>query len=169
VHSPTSHQIRIATPEDAASIADAHLDSIRSLGAAAYPAGIVHDWCEAVRPQLYVDAMRAGEVFFIAVEEREHEPVVLGFASNYRIDDRHFGASVYVRGGAGRRGIGSQLYQQAEAHARQRGAAIIELDASLGAVPFYRANGFEEIGRGETILTTGRSMPCVFMRKRLTG
>ena len=34
-------------------------------------------------------------------------------------------------------------------------------------VAFYKANGFIEMGRGETRLTTGRSMECVLMRKDL--
>jgi hypothetical protein len=37
----------------------------------------------------------------------------------------------------------------------------------VAGVAFYLANGFEEVGRGEALLLTGRSMPCVFMRKRL--
>ena len=37
--------------------------------------------------------------------------------------------------------------------------------ASLAGVAFYRANGFEEVGRGEARLMTGASMECVLMRK----
>jgi len=43
------------------------------------------------------------------------------------------------------------------------------IEASLAGVDFYRANGFIEVGRGETHLTTGRSMECVFMRKELSA
>jgi hypothetical protein len=34
---------------------------------------------------------------------------------------------------------------------------------------FSRANGFIEVGRGETRLATGRSMECVFTRKELSA
>ena len=39
------------------------------------------------------------------------------------------------------------------------------IDASLAAVEFYQAHGFEETGRGDHRLRSGRRMPCVFMRK----
>ena len=29
---------------------------------------------------------------------------------------------------------------------------------------FYKANGFEEVGRGDTLLASGRPIACVFMR-----
>lgn len=32
---------------------------------------------------------------------------------------------------------------------------------------FYSANGFVEVGRGETRLMSGRPIACVFMRKTL--
>jgi hypothetical protein len=56
----------------------------------------------------------------------------------------------------------------AEEHALAHGATRIDIQASLAGVEFYRANGFEEIGRGEALLMSGRSMPCVSMRKILT-
>ena len=64
-------------------------------------------------------------------------------------------------------GVGSALLARAEAHAVSNGATTIEIEASLAGVAFYEANGFIEVGRGETRLTTGRSMECVFMRKDL--
>jgi GNAT superfamily N-acetyltransferase len=65
-------------------------------------------------------------------------------------------------------GIGSVLLARAEAHALETGATSVEIEASLAGLDFYRANGFIEVGRGETRLTTGRSMECVFMRKELS-
>jgi hypothetical protein len=57
------------------------------------------------------------------------------------------------------------LLRLAEAHAVARGATTIQVEASLAGVEFYKANGFVEIGRGETRLISGRSIACVFMRK----
>jgi GNAT superfamily N-acetyltransferase len=74
---------------------------------------------------------------------------------------------VYIRGHSVRRGIGSALLAKAEAHAASTGATSIEIEASLAGVAFYQANGFIAVGRGETRLTTGRTMECVFMRKDL--
>ncbi len=155
---------RRAGPGDAAAIALAHLDSIHSIGPAFYPLRVVADWASAITPSLYIDAMDGGEVFFVATGEMVGQAAVLGFSS-HRMDDARDGVSVYVRGGAARRGIGTALLKLSEAHALEHGATSIQIQASLAGVAFYRANGFEEIGRGEALLLSGQSMPCVFMRK----
>jgi GNAT superfamily N-acetyltransferase len=155
--------IREATPLDLAVLADAHRDSIQTLGPSFYPPQAVADWQAGITPDLYLNAMRAGEVFFLAVQDG----LVLGFSSDYAIDGTIHGASVYVRGSAARQGVGSALLLHAEVHAIAAGATCIEVDASLAAVDFYAVNGFTELGRGDTVLTTGRSIATVFMRKTL--
>ena len=110
--------------------------------------------------------MDGGEAFFVATGTLDGELTVLGF-STHRVDDAQDGASVYVRGRAARRGIGTLLLRRAEDHARAHGASSLQIQASLAGVEFYKANGFEELSRGEADLLTGRSMPCVFMRKLL--
>jgi putative acetyltransferase len=158
-------EIRQAEPSDADEIALAHRDSIQSIGSAFYSPEIVANWQEAIEGQLYLTAMDAGEVFFIAVGEAEGRSAVIGFASDYCIEGQKHGTSVYVRGRSARQGVGSALLARAEAHAVSHGAARIEIEASLAGVAFYEANGFVEVGRGETRLTTGRSMECVYMWK----
>jgi putative acetyltransferase len=115
---------------------------------------------------MYVKAMEGGEAFFVATGDLDGEHVVLGF-STHRVDDDEDGASVYVRGSVARQGIGTALLRLAEEHARAHGAKVIQIQASLAAVEFYKTNGFQELGRGEAVLRSGRSMPCVFMRKTL--
>ena len=159
--------IRRATEEDAAAIALAHIDSIRSLGAHFYPPDVVEAWGEGLTSSLYRDAMRGGEVFFVAIGQLEGQQVVLGFAT-HRVDDAQDGASVYVRGGASRQGIGTALLRLAEEHARAHKATSLQIQASLAGVEFYKANGFEELERGEAVLMSGKSMPCVLMRKQLS-
>ena len=161
-------EIRRATVADVDEIAAAHLDSIRSFGARYYTAEIVSDWGERVNGDLYVNAMAHGEVFFIAVGELGGKREVLGYSS-HRIDGKKPGTAVYVRGKADRLGIGSALFRAAEAAAIAAGAASIEIDASLAAVEFYKAQGFEEVGRGKHRLWSGRSMACVFMRMSLAA
>ena len=131
-----------------------------------YAEEVVQAWSAGLGPALYVNAMNDGETFFIATGRLDHETVVLGF-STHRVDDAQDGASVYVRGHAARRGIGRLLWQQAEEHARAHGASRIQIQASLAGVEFYKANGFEILGRGHAELRSGHSMPCVFMRKPL--
>lgn len=156
---------RRAQPSDADDIAAAHRDSIRSIGPRFYPAGVVDDWEEGLIGEVYVKAMQSGEAFFIATAEIDSKPAVLGFASAYSIDGSLHGTSVYVRGIAARRGIGSALFRLAEEHAIARGATSIRVEASLAGVDFYKANGFVETGRGETRLMSGRPIACVFMHK----
>lgn len=161
-------ETRRAGPGDAEAIAAAHRDSIRSIGPRFYPPAVVEAWGAGVRPDMYVQAMAGGEAFFIAIGPVDGTPGVLGFAT-HRADDAQDGASVYVRGGAARRGIGTALLRLAEQHAVAHGASSIHIQASLAGVPFYRANGFDALGPGEAVLVSGQSMPCVHMRKRLSG
>lgn len=158
--------IRRAELSDVDEIAMAHLDSIRSIGALHYEAPIVSDWGARVRGELYAGAMARGDEFFIAIGEREGKPEVLGFSS-HRIDGGEHRTAIYVRAKAARLGIGSALFRTAEAAAIAAGATSIHVDASLAAVEFYTANGFEEVGRGTHRLSSGRRMACVFMRKNL--
>ncbi len=165
---PAEVQTRRAHPDDAEAIALAHLDSIRSIGPAFYPPDVVDAWASGLTPDIYVKAMEGGEAFFIATGPLDGRSVVLGF-STHRVDDAQDGISVYVRGGAARHGIGTALLRLAEAHARESGATSIHIQASVAGVEFYKANGFEEIGHAKALLLSGRSMPCVFMRKPLTA
>lgn len=163
----TEIETRQAHPSDVNEIALAHRDSIRSIGCAFYPTNVVDDWAEGLTGDLYLKAMDGGEVFFIATGKADDEVLVLGFASDYRIEGSTHGTSVYVRGIAARRGIGSALFGMAETHAVANGATRIQVDASLAGVEFYKVNGFTELGRGETRLMSGRPIACVFMRKEV--
>jgi putative acetyltransferase len=163
---PADCHVRRADTRDGEAIAAAHRESILSIGPQFYSQDIVNAWAAGLTADLYVNAMDRGEVFFIATGEIDGKPAVLGFSS-HRVDGAEHGAAVYVRGAASRRGIGSALFRLAEADARAAGATSIDVDASLAAVEFYRANGFDELGRGEHRLPSGRNMPCVFMRKAL--
>jgi GNAT superfamily N-acetyltransferase len=161
-------EMRRATPADAPAMAVAHADSIHTLGPACYSAELVEAWAAGITPDMYVRAMRKGEVFFIALGAVAGQPAVLGFASHNPAggDDS---ASCYVRGSAARQGIGSALWRLAEGHARAQGAAGITIEASLAGLAFYRAQGFVELRPCDVVLRPGVSIPCVIMRKNLTG
>lgn len=159
-------EIRRAASADVDQIAAAHLDSIRSIGARYYPADVVSDWSARVKGDLYANAMARGEAFFIAIGDLDGKSEVLGFSS-HRLDGNEHHTAVYVRGKAARLGVGTALFGAAQAAAIAAGAGSIHLDSSLAAVEFYKANGFEEVGRGEHRMWSGRPMECVFMRKML--
>jgi putative acetyltransferase len=149
-------------------IAEAHLDSIVSIGPRFYPADLVNAWAARIEGGMYRRAMNDGEVFFIALGPLDGKPVVLGFGSHH-IDDGEHGVAVYVRGRAARQGVGSALIAAAEASAVAAGETCLTIDSSLAAVEFYLAHGFQETGRGDHRLRSGSLMPCVFMRKDLVG
>jgi putative acetyltransferase len=159
-------EIRRASLADVDRIAAAHRDSIRSIGPRYYEPETVNDWGRHVEGTLYVRAMTRGEVFYVAIGQLKDKAEVLGFSS-HAFDGAAHRTAVYVRGQVARLGIGSALFRTAEAAAIAAGADSIHVDASLAAVQFYKANGFEEIGSGEHRLPSGRSMPCMFMRKKL--
>ena len=159
--------IRRANRSDVDDIAMVHRDSIQSIGPSFYSPDVVEAWAEGLSRDVYTNAMEAGEVFFIAIGEVDSKRTVLGFSSDYLIEDSRHGLSVYVRGIAARQGVGSSLLRAAETHAIAKAATCIEIDASLAAVQFYKRHGFEEIGRGETRLMSGRPIACVFMQKTL--
>jgi ribosomal protein S18 acetylase RimI-like enzyme len=156
---------RRATEFDVDGIADAHRDSILQLGSQYYVAEIVNEWARVVSRGLYLDAMDRGEVFFIATGTVARNQMVLGFSSDYVISGTMHGTSAYVRPVAARRRIGSRLLALSEAFGRSRGATVVEIESSLGAVEFYRHHGFMETARGDVALPSGFQMPCVFMRK----
>lgn len=160
-------EIREANVSDVDAIADAHRDSIQSIGASAYSSEDVAHWQEGIAGALYLDAMKGGEVFFVATAIVDGAPIVLGFASDYPIHGATHGTSVYVRGSAARQRIGTALLRAAEAHAVANGCHRIEIAASLAGVELYKANGYVEIQRGETTLTSGHPIACVLMRKEM--
>jgi ribosomal protein S18 acetylase RimI-like enzyme len=159
--------IRQAERSDVDAIADAHRDSIRSLGIEFYARTDVDAWQDGLTGDLYVKAMDAGEVFFVATGTLDGSTLILGFSSDYLIEGTTHGTSVYVRGAAARRGIGTALLRRAEAHAAGCGARSIHIEASLAGYEFYRANGFTETRRGESRLKSGHPIACVFMHKEL--
>jgi putative acetyltransferase len=162
-------EIRRADVSDVDAIAQAHRDSIQSIGRAFYPPDDVDAWQGGLTGDIYRRAMQDGEAFFIATANVDGAVLVLGFASDYRIKEAIHGTSVYVRGTSARRGIGTALLRRAEADAVAHGARHIQIEASLAGVEFYRANGYVEVRRGETRLTSGRPIACVFMRKEVAA
>ena len=160
--------IRQAELADVDGIAAAHLDSIRSIGARFYDSDVVNAWSARVAGDLYANAMARGEVFFVATGKAGGNPPVLGFSS-HKVHNGEHRTAVYVRGQAARRGVGSALFRRAEAAAIEGGATSIRVDASLAAVEFYEANGFETINPGTLRIGPGCSMACVLMKKTLAA
>jgi putative acetyltransferase len=158
----TDFTVRAATLDDVDEIAEVHRESIVTLGATAYAEPIVRAWSGGLTGSRYGSALGRGERFFVALRGRR----MLGFSS-YRVEEGRHRTAIYVAGHAARAGVGTALFRAAERAAVANAARELHVDASLVAIEFYRANGFEELGRGEHPMRDGVTMDCVFMRKAL--
>jgi len=161
-----SFEIRLATPADADTIAAVHMDSIRTLGAQAYPPEVIAEWGEPRTGERYSQAMAKGELFFVAIAADTASKNLLGFSS-WRVEDDKHRTAIYVSGSAAGQSVGSALFKAAEQAAKKRGATEIHVDASLAAFDFYKHMGFVELERGQHRLRNGYLMDCVFMKKTL--
>lgn len=90
---------------------------------------------------------------------------VVGFA--HLIVESRQACALYVDPRYGRRGIGRELLDHLEDVARERGLPDLELKASLNAVTFYLARGYERLDEDIHRLADGTELRCVRMRKRL--
>lgn len=162
---PSVH-IRPATSLDAETIAEIHMESIRTLGPMGYPPEIVAAWGRPRDGSRYRDSMASG-LYFLAVSDTSPEEA-LGFSS-LRREDGAWRIAVYVKGDAARRGIGTRLLKTAEEASRADGSGFIVLDASLVSVAFYASCGFTALESGTHRLSNGVDIPCVRMRKDLGG
>ena len=142
--------LRDATPADAEAVRDVHAASVRVLGSDAYDAEQVDAWAGDRDPSEY-DTAPDGADFVVA----ERDGRVVGFAE-LRPSGGYFEAmragpwtgevsAVYVHPDAAGGGVGSALLAELERRARERGLATLGLQASLNAVPFYEACGYERV------------------------
>jgi ribosomal protein S18 acetylase RimI-like enzyme len=160
--------IRSALAGDALAILEAQRSAVRGGAASdAYRQEIIDHWApERIAPQRI-------EAFARSIERREAVVLVaedeagriLGFGSivpgNCEL------RALYVRAEHGRCGVGRAILSRLEALAREAGLEELRLDASVNAVPFYRAQGYIALERGEHVLKSGARMDCVRMRKAM--
>jgi putative acetyltransferase len=152
--------IRRAQLEDAEAIWSTHRAAVLGLTAPEYTPDQIAAWLD-LAPDDFRAAMRErGGVFFVAEAAGE----VVGFAA-VRGDEAR---AVYVRPDAVRRGIGTRLLDAVEREVRASGGAFVTCEASLNAVPFYRANGYVELGPHARNVRSVE-LPFVRMTKDLRG
>jgi putative acetyltransferase len=166
--------VRDAEPDDAETVAAAHVAAIEELGPAAYDDAQVAAWAE--RPggaDPYREQARDEDHTFVVGEQGSH---VVGFGHlvppGKREEGReHVGEvrAVYVHGEHVRDGVGTALLEHLEAAARERGLRSLELTASMNAVGFYERHGFERVEETVHETTGGVALAVVVMRKVLDG
>jgi putative acetyltransferase len=151
--------IRPATPADAEALCALHKASVRTLCLGAYTADEIEAWLRDREPQGFRHAMTdGGETMLVA----EHNGAVVGFASIK--ETILFGLYADPEKG---RGAGRLLLAAVEDEIRRQGATVLSLQATLNAVPFYRAHGFMRQARS-TVRRGGRDLVVLDMTKTLT-
>ena len=160
-------QLRLGRPDDAAAILETQRSAIRQTAASAYSPAIIDEWAPAVIVRERVDTFRRwierGEELIVVAMEPAGE--IIGFGSIVPANSEL--RAVYVDAAYGGQGVGRALLARLEELARDAGVAELRMDASINAVPFYEANGFISLERGEHVMSSGGRMACVRMRKAL--
>jgi putative acetyltransferase len=150
--------IRPAGLADAEAMCTLHKAAVRALCLGAYSAEEIDAWLSDRAPAAFRHAMtQGGETMLVA----ERDGVVAGFAS---IKGTVLFA-LYVDPARGR-GAGRLLLAAVEDEVRRRGAAVLTLQATLNAVPFYRKHGFMRQDRS-TVRRGGRDLAVLDMIKAL--
>ena len=160
-------QVRPARPEDAHAIFDLHVASIRAFGPETYTDEQVEAWARPPDDAPRYPIGEPGQYYVVA----ERGGALAGFghltdhAEEYGTDAAV--EAVYVHPDNAGRGVGSAVLAHLEGYARAAGHETLALWASLNAVPFYEASGWERVGERDHE-TSGAVLTVVEMRKDLS-
>lgn len=168
-------ELRDARPSDAEAIRTIHRTAIEVLGGQAYGQDQVEAWATGTESADYTTTIAAEDSAMIV---GEIDGAIVGFGSlnlgsptGYHADVDAEITGVYVHPEHSRRGVGTRLCRELERRARERDAEVLGLQASLNAVQFYRANGYERVRELEHEFSshadTGSTGTVVEMKKRL--
>lgn len=151
--------IRDATPDDAESIWDIHVRSVRELCSADYTPSQIQAWAGHRTVEDYRERIKSGP-FYVA----EIDGKLVGYA-RFRPSTNEL-CSIFVDPDHARQGIGTALLREVCEGGVRRGLTHFWLDASLTAVPFYESGGF--VREQDTVHAfSGVDLECVRMTRRL--
>ena len=146
-------EIRDANPADAEAVRTVHYVSILGIGPEAYGQRQVEAWAGGCGTADYAAGITSDGTDYVVADR---DGVVVGFGSLKRAgaNDGETGSAaevtaVYVAPSIAREGVGSAIYAELERRARRRDVAAVELSASLPAVPFYEAHGYDRVAESE--------------------
>ncbi|MXR40420.1 GNAT family N-acetyltransferase [Halobaculum sp. WSA2] len=141
--------VRDAKPVDAEAVRTVHYASIIGLGPEAYDQRQVKAWASGCAVADYTAAIGDDGLDYVVAD---HDGVVVGFGSlkwevpdDYEADVDAEVTAVYVLPSIARRGIGTELYTELERRAREQNVEVLGLSASLPAVSFYEAHGYDRV------------------------
>lgn len=160
--------VREAIVGDAQRIRDIHRASITGLGSRSYTQEQVKAWAHDRDPNEY--PIGSDETYFLVAE---HEGKVIGFGwmkpeagEYFQTDVEGEITAIYIHPSVARRGVGSRIYDELEAHAVQNNIHSLGLWASRNAVPFYEAKGYAHVQDHVHEYHDGIDLTLVEMEKR---
>ena len=151
--------IRKATIEDAAASFAIRRDAILARCPPYYRRSILDTWTSGVMSATF--AKRVADQFHVAVVDDHVVGTGMIDLATGKVD------AVFVLPGYMRRGVGRALMVHLESLALDAGLKEICLEATLNAVLFYRALGFEGSRKAIYESSLGVSLECVPMIKKL--
>lgn len=159
--------MRAARLGDAPAIMEVHRSAVRGIAASSYDLEVLDGWAPDDISQDRIDAVartiEIGEELILVAEDEAGRIMGFGWTVPARSELR----GLYVRAEHARIGIGRAILSRLETSALEAGIMALHLESSLNAQPFYQANGYVVIERGELNLPSGARMACVRMRKSL--
>lgn len=174
--------LRLAVPCDVPAIEALSARSVRASHAGAYADAVINeaidhaygvDW-QLIRDWTYFVAIDHGAI--VGAGGWSYRRTIAGAhgpeqPSAPRLSPANDAARIrafYVDPGFARRGIGALLLARSEKAALEAGFNRVELTATMPAVPFYAANGYEQAGPFQLRLPSGRPLELRRMIKRLS-
>jgi putative acetyltransferase len=159
-------QVRPTHPEDAESIMHLHVASIRAFGPETYTEEQVEAWATLPDGAPGYPIGETGEYYVVC--ERGDELAGFGHLTDDGEDYDTDAAveAVYAHPDHTGRGVGSAILAHLEGYARAAGHESLGLWASLNAVPFYEASGWERVAEREHE-TSGATLTVLEMRRDL--
>ena len=158
--------VREMRAEDARQFLLVHHEAVRGIAAKDYAPEIIDEWAPMhISPEAIerIIANPGAEVRIVAEVDGE----IVGIAAI--VPEENELRACYVLPKAARNGVGSALVSRIEQIVKQRGLKYLKLESSITAEPFYAALGYEALEHGEHVMSTGRRMACVKMRKEISN
>ena len=133
--------IRQATVEDAAAIMVLHERSVRGLCSADYTPEQLDLWLGSITLEKHQKRLKLHKSFIAEIDSK-----TIGYV-RWNPETNEL-CSIFVDPGFVRRGIGTKLMMTESRDALSYGVRVLWLDASLTAVPFYIADGWDIVEKG---------------------
>jgi GNAT superfamily N-acetyltransferase len=149
--------------DDLSAVRYVHVSAMRKLGAGRYSPAELDAFQAHVYSTRYVDLL-LGDVLLTGWLGGELV-ATSGWALPLERDDAARIRAVFVQPLFTGLGIGQRMLEEAEARARKSGFSEFAVRATLNAMGFFEAAGYEVTSHGSRMLQGAVSIPVAFMRK----